>query len=219
MTIVIGTRTDGSPAWLSDPAGRCWQALEAQGLPDSGITDAGRTEAEQAHLYATKPKGQAARPNSSQAHHQDLPPQGAHALDLRGLSQTWMLAHHPPCWSRPLLPIEWWHWEHDATCCPNQEGREMSPDELRLLEDTRTEVHNVQVVAGEVDKRLGRLDQTMDLVAQIHAGVGTTERAVAALPTLIAAVDGAAVDPEAIAREVAAHLPGYTVTITPQEAR
>lgn len=217
MTVVIGVRADGTPAWLSDPAGRCWQALEAQGLPDSGITDAGRTEAEQAHLYATKPKGQAARPNSSQAHHQDLPPQGAHALDLRGLSQTWMLAHHPPCWSRPLLPIEWWHWEHDATRCPNQGGTEMNADELKLLQDTRQEVANIQAVVDRLNRdvltpRTGKLDVLLQYATDIRTGVG-------GLPSLIAAVDGADVDPEAIAREVAAHLPGYTVTITPQEPR
>jgi hypothetical protein len=126
MTVVIGTRRDGSTAWLGDPAGRCWHALEADGLPDDGITDAGRTTAEQRRQRAAAEAGllpaTAAIPGTSK--HENLPPDGARAVDARGDTQAWLIAHAPSCWSRPLLNArtgaEPWHWEHTAALCRNQ---------------------------------------------------------------------------------------------------
>lgn len=231
MSVTIGTKTNGRTAWLGAPGAACWQALEAQGMPADGITDAGRTTAEQALLWADylagRLKATAARPGSPEAHHEDQPPDGAHAVDLTGGTQAWMLAHHPACWSRPLLPRETWHWEHDRSRCTNQPhpgGFLMALTDQQQA-DVYQRLVNIEGVAAKLDADVlaphAKLDTVLQWLADVRTGVG-------GLPALLAAITpGQPTDPQAVADElarelgpqvaaqVAAALQRATVTITP----
>lgn len=92
--------------WLADHAAASYQRARTAGAP-AGITDAGRTEAEQARLYQLQGHlGLAARPNSPQAVHQ----QGI-ALDLpAGGPREWFVAYgREHGWYRPFPTKEPWH--------------------------------------------------------------------------------------------------------------
>lgn len=222
MTVTIGKRTDGTPAWLGDSAGRCWLTLVSRGMPDDGITDAGRTEQEQAAMWARylagRLKATAARPNTPEAHHQDMPPDGAHAVDATGDTQEWLIAWAPSCWSRPLLRAthpEAWHWEHDAALCTTT----IEEDDMPTAQEIAAAVWNAN---------LGPLDAVPAGPAWLHL-VATRSVAAGQLPAITAHVaaleaavahlaTGQGADPAAVlaaARQGATDaLKGVQVTIT-----
>lgn len=97
--------------WLSPPAAASYQRCRAAGAP-GGITDAGRTEAEQAQLWRKQGHlGLASRPNSPQALHQH-----GIALDLPAAARLWFVAYGPEHgWYRPFPSKEPWHFVYHLT--------------------------------------------------------------------------------------------------------
>lgn len=104
--------------WLNPEAAASYRRMRAAGMPAGGITDAGRTYAEQQALYDQYLAGlllaTAARPGES-AH------ETGECLDMKTAHSAhhWMLVHAADHgWSRPLLTArkpEPWHWKHTTS--------------------------------------------------------------------------------------------------------
>lgn len=96
--------------WLRDDAAASYQRMRAAGLPAGGITDAGRTRAEQEALYARYLRGElvayAARPGTSKH-------ETGCALDLDGAARAWVRQHGTRFgWLRDQVRNEPWHMEY-----------------------------------------------------------------------------------------------------------
>lgn len=130
--VYIGTTSYGRH-WLDAPAAASWFRMVRDGCPPGGITDAGRTQAEQEALfrkhfttnYAASAKhdrrvwnGQtwwrrpgfpsAATPGSPQARHQ-----WGLSLDLNGATKAWVRANgHRYGWIKDVVRGEDWHMEY-----------------------------------------------------------------------------------------------------------
>ena len=138
--VFIGTTSYGRH-WLEPSAAASWQRMVRDGCPPGGITDAGRTDAEQiavflkyftqdyassakhdrrtwqGRAYWRRPgKPSAATPGSVQARHTF-----GRALDLNGSTKTWVRANgHRYGWIKDLVPGEDWHMEY-------QPARDVAP--------------------------------------------------------------------------------------------
>lgn len=96
--------------WLAPAAAASYQRMRAAGMPAGGITDAGRTYAEQAAMYARYLRGEllatAARPGTSKH-------ETGNALDLSGPAQAWVREHGAAFgWQRDRVAREPWHMEY-----------------------------------------------------------------------------------------------------------
>lgn len=96
--------------WLGPAAAASYRRMRDAGLPAGGVTDAGRTFAEQAVLYARYLRGElvatAARPGTS-SH------ESGRALDLSGPARAWVRAHGRDFgWLRDRVRREPWHLEY-----------------------------------------------------------------------------------------------------------
>lgn len=98
--------------WLDAPAAASYQRMRQAGMPAGGITDAGRTNAEQWDLWraylAGKLKATAAYPGTSKH-------ESGRALDLSGAALAWARAYGRDFgWIPDLVPDEEWHLEYRA---------------------------------------------------------------------------------------------------------
>lgn len=98
--------------WLRADAAASYQRMRAAGLPAGGITDAGRTRAEQEVMYARYLRGElvayAAKPGTSKH-------ETGRALDLSGHARAWVRAHGQRYgWLRDQVRNEPWHMEYVA---------------------------------------------------------------------------------------------------------
>lgn len=97
--------------WLSPAAAASYAAMRAAGMPAGGISDAGRTRAEQERLYQRYLRGElkatAAKPG--QSNHETG---NALDMDTGSAAHTWLLKNGARYgWTRPLSN-EPWHWEY-----------------------------------------------------------------------------------------------------------
>lgn len=107
ITTVIGAKRSGRPAWLRADAAASYTRMLTAGMPTGGITDAGRTNAEQWQLWWAYLRGElaatAAYPGTS-LHETGL------ALDLTGAALAWVRAWGRPYgWVIDTVPGEPWH--------------------------------------------------------------------------------------------------------------
>ena len=249
IQVHIGTTNYGKH-WLDAPAAESWFRMVRDGCPPQGITDGGRTDAEQVAVflkyfttdyassakkdrrvwegraYWRRPgKPSAATPGSTQARHVS-----GRALDLNGSTKAWVRANgHRYGWIKDIVPGEDWHMEYQSHrdvvlvsnpggswggALPSVDTRPIAPIEedimaalshdeqralLTLLREVRTQTGNIQSVAAKLDDRMHRTNVSMDLLAQVHGGVGTIE----GLVRQIAAAQGVDIDEAALARELA----------------
>lgn len=113
--VPIGTKTSGRTAWLAPGAAASFLRALADGAPAGGITDAGRTNADQREIYETwlrelslplsrrQFKGYAARPGTS-LHESGL------CLDLAGDTLAWFRQHGEHYgWIKDTVAREKWH--------------------------------------------------------------------------------------------------------------
>ena len=103
---------DGAGHWLAPAPAASYQQMRAAGMPDGGITSAGRTSGQQASLYANRGSNPypVAAPGTSK---HEL----GEALDVSLTSSTaaWLRANGARYgWTRPLAsdPV---HWEYAST--------------------------------------------------------------------------------------------------------
>jgi len=155
--------------WLRADAAASYQRMRAAGMPAGGITDAGRTYAEQAAMYARYLRGElvayAARPGTSKH-------ETGTALDLDGAARAWAREHGRAFgWLRDRVAREPWHMEYvlvldqrllsgAATPAPIDPTEEFPMDaaaEARF-DDTRDWLKNVldAVNAGREDASVAR---------------------------------------------------------------
>ena len=117
IEVVIGKKRSGRTAWLDAPAAAAYGRMLQGGCPGGGITDAGRTNAEQWVLWrkflAGELKATAAFPGTSK--HEsgralDL------AFDVRGDARAWVRAHGRAFgWLKDRVANEPWHMEYVAS--------------------------------------------------------------------------------------------------------
>jgi hypothetical protein len=112
LTVTIGTKTSGRVAWLEAGAGASYARMRAAGCPAGGITDAGRTNAEQWALWRAYKAGRlhatAAYPGTSKH-------ETGRALDLSGTALAWVRAHGVTYgWMHDRIKNELWHCEYEA---------------------------------------------------------------------------------------------------------
>jgi len=153
---------------------------------------------------------------------------GARALDLPEPARAWVRRHgHDYGWAKDRVKGELWHMEYigggrlvnnvlpgTGAALPSVDTRPIAPIEedimaalshdeqralLTLLREVRTQTGNIQSVAAKLDDRMHRTNVSMDLLAQVHGGVGTIE----GLVRQIAAAQGVDIDEAALARELA----------------
>ena len=146
---VIGTKVKGSPAWLTPAAAASYARMRAAGMPAGGITDAGRTFAEQAAMYALylagKLKATAAVPGTSKH-------EKGNALDLAGDAQSWVRANGARFgWLIDRVPNEPWHMEYvaarDTAAATPTPAPRRSPDMLVIRGIEKPEVYVYNGVA------------------------------------------------------------------------
>lgn len=131
--VVIGREVDGEVAWLEPAAAASYLRMLAAGLPAGGITDAGRTSAEQEAVFLSRytPRRTGAGPFGQVAYWRGVryvrtsgpssaavPGTSTHesgrALDLQPAQEAWVRAHPDHGW-RFTIASERWHTEHDLT--------------------------------------------------------------------------------------------------------
>lgn len=96
--------------WLDAPAAASYFRMLAAGMPRGGITDAGRTYAQQQVMYARYLRGEllatAARPGTSKH-------EKGNALDLSGAAREWVRSHGRQFgWLIDQVAREPWHMEY-----------------------------------------------------------------------------------------------------------
>lgn len=107
----IGTTRSGRPAWLERAAAASYRRMIEDGCPTGGITDAGRTRAEQQSLWSAYLQGRlvatAARPGTSKH-------ETGRALDLAEPARAWVRRHGARYgWMRDRVRNEPWHMEYE----------------------------------------------------------------------------------------------------------
>lgn len=154
--------------WLREDAAASYQRARAVGAP-GGITDAGRSEAEQAELWRKQGHlGLASRPGSPQALHQH-----GIALDLpAGGPREWFVKHGREYgWTRPFPTVEPWHFVY-ALALDQHATDAAAPAPITPV--PRPETQEVPIV------RLIRIVQTGDIVLvgpTLYQRVPSMERA------------------------------------------
>lgn len=106
-------RRNGKAAWLAPVSAAAYRAMVRDGMPTGCVSDAGRTYAEQAQMYADYLAGRlpatAARPGTSKH-------ERGNALDLREPARSWAREHgHRYGWIKDRVANEPWHLEHNGT--------------------------------------------------------------------------------------------------------
>ena len=168
---VIGFKTSGATAWLDAAAAGSYARMRAAGCPTGGITDSGRTNAEQWVMYrlylAGKLKATAAYPGTSK-HETGL------ALDLAVGALAWVRAYGADYgWIKDRVANEPWHVEYVAA--RDTKGKTPAPtqeEDMPSLEEIDAVVR--VAVAAEVAKvmRGNEFDlETTSLPAAIAAAV------------------------------------------------
>ena len=109
--VVIGKKRSGRDAWLYENAALSYFRMLADGMPAGGITDAGRTYAEQQALWNAYLRGElvatAARPGTSKH-------ESGRAMDLSGEARAWVRANGAKYgWMRDRVRNEPWHFEYE----------------------------------------------------------------------------------------------------------
>jgi hypothetical protein len=112
LITTIGATVKGEWAWLDAPAAASYDRMLADGCPVGGITDAGRTSAEQWEMWlaykAGRLKATAAYPGTSKH-------ESGRAVDLTGSTLAWVRAHGVDYgWIRDAVKNEAWHIEYMA---------------------------------------------------------------------------------------------------------
>ena len=153
--------------WLRADAAASYQRARAAGAP-AGITDAGRTEAEQDALWRKQGHlGLASRPGSPQALHQH-----GIALDLPPAARAWFVAHGREYgWTRPFPSVEPWHFVYALAL--DQHATE-TPAPAPITPAPRPEAQEVPIV------KLIRVVQSGDIVLvgpTLYQRVPSMERA------------------------------------------
>lgn len=110
--VAIGAKSNGKSAWLDAPAAESYKRMLAAGCPAGGITDAGRTNAEQWEMWqlylAGKLKATAAYPGTSKH-------ETGRALDLDDGALAWVRAWGKPFgWIPDRVANEPWHLEYEV---------------------------------------------------------------------------------------------------------
>lgn len=127
----IGTKVSGHSAWLDAPAAASYHRMLAAGCPGGGITDAGRTNAEQVAIFLQRYTtswlhsshrdrrtwlghtywrrvGVASAATPGESNHET-----GRALDLAGSALAWVRAHGAAYgWQRDRVTGEAWHIEY-----------------------------------------------------------------------------------------------------------
>lgn len=144
LTLVgIGVKVSGRSAWLDKPAADAYKRMLADGCPTGGITDAGRTNAEQWDMWraylAGKLKATAAYPGTSKH-------ETGRALDLAEPARTWVRQYGAAYgWHADRVRNEPWHFEWEPTT-HEEDDMAWTPEERNLVE------HLIAMV-GEVPGR------------------------------------------------------------------
>lgn len=186
VVTTIGVKTSGRAAWLDEPAAAAYRRTLAAGNPAGGITDAGRTRAEQEEMYnlylAGKLTATAARPGESKH-------ETGRALDLAGAPQTWMRAWGKAYgWLSDQVPNEPWHFEYHPTYdkhakapAPAQTPTVPAPEEDEMQYLTRSQVEAAYWQMGrpptnaEVDMQILRSVTDGVDAAQLLASIKASE--------------------------------------------
>lgn len=145
----IGVKSSGKVAWLDAPAAASYAAMRAAGMPAGGVTDAGRTFAEQTVMWAKYKAGKlratAARPGTSKH-------ESGRALDLWGAALAWVRAHGAAFgWVSDAVPGEPWHVEYRAAA--DRHDTDPTPEDDMPLSQADLEAID-RIVAGRIDERL-----------------------------------------------------------------
>lgn len=139
--VYIGTTNYGRH-WLSRPAAEAWQRMVRDGCPPQGITDAGRTQAEQETLFrkhfttnyaasaridrrswagqtwyrAYRPGTRTPWPSAATPGSPQARHQWGLSLDLNGTTKAWVRAHGRSYgWIKDVVSGEDWHMEYQAS--------------------------------------------------------------------------------------------------------
>lgn len=144
--------------WLDAPAAASYQRMRQAGMPAGGITDAGRTNAEQWDLWraylAGKLKATAAYPGTSKH-------ETGRALDLTGAALAWARAYGRDFgWIPDLVPHEPWHLEYRA----NRDKYLTTPGGDDVFTDADKEWFKAVLRAPEFD--VSAYDRAWDVVSR-----------------------------------------------------
>lgn len=131
--VVIGSTVSGEPAWLEPASAASYTRMLAAGMPAGGITDAGRTRAEQESIFLSRytPRASGSGPfgnvtwwrgiryvRTSGPSTVAVPGTSKHesgrALDLQPPQEAWVRAHPDHGWRFPIA-TERWHAEYELT--------------------------------------------------------------------------------------------------------
>jgi hypothetical protein len=211
LITTIGATVKGEWAWLDAPAAASYDRMLADGCPTGGITDAGRTNAEQWEMWrlylAGKLKATAAYPGTSKH-------ETGRALDLTGAALAWVRAHGVDYgWIRDAVRNEPWHCEYMSAW--DTKGKTPTPaqeDDMPLNAADATLINTVvinvlrsaeakaiirdAVLTGSVSEATGTLAQTTRDARQIAAQVRD------AVAAIVPATGGVAIDYMALAKAV-----------------
>lgn len=189
--VSIGVKLSGRTAWLTPLAAASYRRMVEDGCPRGGITDAGRTYAEQKALYEAYLRGEtvatAARPGTSKH-------ETGRALDLssRFPAQAWVRRYgHKYGWMKDRVRREPWHMEYEADK-DTQINRRRAPDPIEEDEmPSPKDLWDHEVGGVAARNRLVSADSRALKAQQNAAGALAEARAATAAVAALAAAQGA----------------------------
>ncbi|MBT0992730.1 M15 family metallopeptidase [Cellulomonas sp. DKR-3] len=134
-------RRNGQQGWLDASAARAYERMKAAGMPGGCLSDAGRTNAEQAALYAAFLRGElaatAARPGES-LH------EVGNAIDIAEPARSWVRARSEYGFAKDTVANEPWHMVYgpDTDQHQDEEADEMAVTLEEMEELVRTVVRS-----------------------------------------------------------------------------
>lgn len=150
-------RRNGHAGWLDEPAARAYERMKAHGMPGGCLSDAGRTNAEQAELYAAFLRGElsatAARPGES-LH------EVGNAIDVAEPARAWVRARPEYGFVKDTVANEPWHMVYgpDADQHRDEEEEMAVTEELEQMvrDAVRAEVRRLWEEAADGSTGSGR---------------------------------------------------------------
>lgn len=132
-------RRNGRAGWLDGPAALAYERMKAAGMPCDCLSDAGRTNAEQAELYAAYLRGElsatAARPGESLHEVGD-------AIDIAEPARSWVRERQEYGFVKDTVANEPWHMVYGADSDEHKEDDEMAFTLEEMEERVRTAVRS-----------------------------------------------------------------------------